>query len=262
MPWGGHRPPPPKSWAPPRVSFRAPGGWWAPRWPWWRYRHYYYCRWPVVFAYGGWGVGWYDPWWFGPYWWPAAGVSFDDDYEARDYAAPPRTDGEAASDWERAPWMEPKLREAFDDLAAAWTNGTIERIQAHLTATVPISIRHDWEQPEPWVLAPPVFLDLALQALDAQQDSSFRVVQAQEMERGLVWAVAEHTFTTDEGKRVEATMEMMFRRYGDAWLIEAITASPENYRWLEDGLLKDAASESTRLFDQMRRARETAPDDK
>jgi hypothetical protein len=158
--------------------------------------------------------------------------------------------------------MEPKLREAFDDLAAAWTNGTIERIQAHLTATVPISIRHDWEQPEPWVLAPPVFLDLALQALDAQQDSSFRVVQAQEMERGLVWAVAEHTFTTDEGKRVEATMEMMFRRYGDAWLIEAITASPENYRWLEDGLLKDAASESTRLFDQMRRARETAPDDK
>jgi hypothetical protein len=53
-------------------------------------------------------------------------------------------------------------------------------------------------------------------------------------------------------------MEFMFRRHDNNWLLEALVASPENYWWLEPGLLDDAARESARLFEEMQRA-ESAP---
>jgi hypothetical protein len=262
-PWRGYRPPVARAWIPPRVSFRAPGAWRYSYRPWWRYHHYYYTSWPCGFYWGGWGAGWYDPWWSGPYWWPRDEIvivnHYDYHYDVDDEAERPRDEG---SEWRNAAWMEPALQTAMDDVATLWTTGTIEKLQAHLTPTLGISLRHDWEQEEPWVLAPAVLLDIVLQAVDAQRDSTFRFVQAEQMEPGLVWAVGEQTYTTDTGERVEASMEIMFRRYDDTWLVEAITADPAQYWWMAKDLLADAATESARLFDQMEQAREKAPEEK
>jgi len=248
------------------VSFRTPNGGWGGWRPWWRFHHYYYHSWPTVFVWGGWGTGWYDPWWWGPYWWPHEEVRViivheddDDGIPSYDYDRSDRP-RDTTSDWEHAEWMVPELRTALDDFAGAWTSGDVQKLQAHLTPTLAIAVRHDWEQQEePWLLAPPVLLDIVLQALDAQRDSIFRFVQAEQMEPGLVWAVGEHSFTADQGGRIEATMEVMFRRYENTWLVEAITASSDQYRWLADDLLKDAATESARLLDQMKQAQAAEP---
>jgi hypothetical protein len=155
--------------------------------------------------------------------------------------------------------MDPELATALSDIAIAFSVGDVKLIQAHLTPGLGVDVRHRWEQERPWVLAPPVLLDLLVEALDSQQDGSFRFVQVQEMERGLVWAVAEHSFRADrDTARRQATMEFMFRRHDNNWLLEALVASPENYWWLEPGLLDDAARESARLFEEMQRA-ESAP---
>jgi len=76
------------------------------------------------------------------------------------------------------------------------------------------------------------------------------------MEPGLVWAVAEHTFRV-QGEDLErnATLEFMFRRQNDTWLVEAIKASPANYWWADPEKLDDAARESARLFEEMDQAR-------
>jgi hypothetical protein len=244
------------AWRPPktgRVSFRA----WddgRPPWPdYWapRYRHYYYRSWPSYYTYGGWGAGWYDPWWSGNYWWPDYRTVEVHHYYHYDY------DGSAyAPPEEGAAWVDAELQTSLTDIAVAWSTGKVELLQAHLTPGSPISIRHDWDATDQWVLAPPVLLDLVVEALDAQTESQFRFVQTQQMEPGLVWAVAEHTFRLrdDDGGR-NATMEFMFRRHEDTWLVEAVVATPANYWWADPKVLDDAARESARLFDEMDRAR-------
>jgi len=236
------------------VSYRAHGDGWCPRPHDWRprYHHYYYRSWPRYYVYGGWGTGWYDPWWWGNYWWPEpTQVIVVHHYYDRDYDDTVRN----APYFDGAEWMDAELQTALTDVAVAWSVGDIELLQAHLTPKEPVAIRHDWEQKDPWVLAPPVLLDMLVEALDAQKESHFRFVQIEEMEPGLAWAVAEHRFTLrDEDRERQATMEFMFRRYGNAWLVEAIVAGPENYWWADPKLLDDAATESTRLFEEMDRA--------
>jgi len=251
-PGGGH-----DSWRPPktgRVSYRA---WdddrppcpirWSPR-----YRHYYYRSVPGYYIYGGWGTGWYDPWWWGNYWWPEPQTTVVHHYYHYGYDdsvgyAPPA---------EGAPWIDAELQTALTDVAVAWSTGRIELFQAHLSPDTPVAIQHDWEREERWVLAPPVLLDLVVEALDAQTESDFRFVQTEQMEPGLVWAVAEHSFRVrDDGQERRATMEYMFRRSGDTWLVEAIQAAPANYWWADPSVLDDAARESARLFEELDQAR-------
>jgi hypothetical protein len=151
--------------------------------------------------------------------------------------------------------MDSDLQTALTDVAVAWSVGDIELLQAHLTPDQPVAIRHTWEQEDPWVLAPPVLLDMLVEALDAQKESHFRFAQVEQMEPGLVWAVAEHRFTLrDEDQERHGTIEFMFRRYENAWLVEAIVASPENYWWADGDLLEDAARESARLMEEMDQA--------
>ncbi|MGQ9732220.1 MAG: hypothetical protein ACUVX8_13235 [Candidatus Zipacnadales bacterium] len=253
-------PQPPKyDWRPPhprRVSYRAHEPWWREPHHWRpRYHHYYYTVLPRYFIYGGWGSGWYDPWWWGNYWWPTWGYGPSHThivYHYYDYDHEPAVRERVYFD--KAPWMDTELTTTLTDVAIAWTTGDIELIQAHLTPSIPITVYHDWEQVNPWVLAAPVFLDITLEALDSQSDSSFRFVQVEELEAGLAWAVAEHSFRLEGEDIRDATMEFMFRHHDDTWLIEAIKVSPENYWWAEPTLLDDAARESARLFDEMERA--------
>jgi len=245
------------SWRPPktgRVSYRA---WddgrppcpvrWAPH-----YRHYYYRSVPSYYIYGGWGAGWYDPWWWGNYWWPDYRTVEVHHYYHYDYD----DSVQYAPYQEGAPWVDAELQTALTDVAVAWTSGEVELFQAHLTPERPVSIRHDWDRDEQWVLAPPVLLDIIVEALDAQTDSRLRFVQTEQMEPGLVWAVAEHTFSLrDEAGERSATMEFMFRRHENTWLVEAILATPANYWWADPEVLDDAARESARLFEELDRAR-------
>jgi hypothetical protein len=209
---------------------------------------------PRYYIYGGWGAGWYDPWWWGNYWWP--GYSHSRREVHHYYRYYDRRPIEEAPYYRSAPWMDAELHTALTDVAIAWSTGDIELIQAHLTPAEAVAVRYDWEQDEPWVLAAPVLLDIVMDALDAQTESEFRFVQIEEMEPGLVWAVAEHSFRLEGEGRRRATMEFMFRRYEEAWLIEAITGDPGEYWWLDAELLDDAAQESARLFDEMERARD------
>lgn len=246
-----------RPWRPPkagRVSFRTrPDGppypsYWRPR-----YYHYYYDVFPRYYIYGGWGVGWYDPWWWGNYWWPECTRTTEvHHYHHYDYDEPVRS----ASYYQAAPWMDAELQTALTDVAVAWTTGDIELLQAHFTPTVPVVLRHDWERGQEWVLVPPVLLDILLEALDMQVESHFRFAKIEQMEPGLVWAVAEHRFRLrDEQRERQATMEYMFRQYENAWLIEAIAGTPENYWWVGADILDDAARESARLMEEMDRAR-------
>jgi hypothetical protein len=267
--------------APPRVSFRGRDEWrpphhgyWAHGDDWWpvgyrRYHRYYYHCEPGVFVYSGWGSSWYDPWWSGPYWWPSSGtVVYRNTYNSYTYPLPPRYEGSyeypapptGSPYYQAEPWMDAELRRALADVAAAWTTGDIRSFQAHLTPGAAVAVRYEWEQEQPWVLAPPVLLDIVSQALQGQRDSRFRFVQAQQMESGLVWAVAEHWFRPEnEPERVEATQEYMFRRHDQAWLVEAVTARPQRYWWLASAVLDDAAAESRRLIEEMDRARAQEP---
>jgi hypothetical protein len=249
---GGH-----DSWRPPktgRVSYRAWDDhrppcpiYWNPR-----YRHYYYRTLPGVYIYGGWGAGWYDPWWWGNYWWPECRTTEVHHYYHYGYDDP----GQYMPPEEGAPWIDAELQTAMVDVAVAWSTGDVKLLQAHLTPEAPVAVRHDWERDEQWVLAPPVFLDMVVEALDAQTESRFRFVQAEEMEPGLVWAVAEHTFRLrDDDRERSTTMEYMFRRNEGTWLVEAILASPANYWWADPEVLDDAARESARLFEELDRAR-------
>jgi hypothetical protein len=213
---------------------------------------------PRYYVYGGWGPEWYDPWWHGNYWWPSSSYHVHHTYHYYHYY-----EDVTPRDWtpyyESASWMDSELQTALADIALAWTNGDIELLQAHLTPGAAIAVRYDWEQDDPWVLASPVLLDILLEALDSQVDGEFRFVQAEQIEPGLVWAVGEHSFRVEGEARRQAVMEFMFREYADAWLVEAITASPEKYWWLDEGLLDDAARESARLFEEMERAEIRGP---
>ena len=257
---GNDRPPEGK-WRPPR-QHRGQGGtfYWDDgririrrhRTP--AFHHYYYQSIPRHYIYGGWGSGWYDPWWWGNYWWPAyehhgyRDVYHYDHYynEVPVYEAPYYQD---------ARWLTHELHTALTDIAVAWTAGDVELLQAHMTPGVGVAVQYEWEQEEPWVLASPVLLDLVMEALDYQADSQFEFVQVEELEPGLVWAVAEHEFRLEGEGRQSAVQEYIFREYENAWLVEAIVADPAKYWWLEPELLDDAARESARLFDEMERAR-------
>lgn len=252
---------PGRDWRPPRgrpshVSHPAWDG--RPRRNRFRYHHYYYRVYPRYYVYGGWGPDWYDPWWYGNYWWPQTNYNVYHTYHYYHYY-----DDVRPRDWapyyDSAPWMDSELQTALADIAVAWTTGDIELFQAHLTPGAAIAIRHNWQQREPWVLAAPVLLDILLEAVDAQADGQFRFVQTEEMEPGLVWAVGEHSFRLEGEPREQATMEFMFREYEGAWIVEAITASPEKYWWLDGDLLDDAARESARLFEEMDRAQVWGP---
>ena len=242
--------------SPPRVSRRTWDG--RPRRHRFRYHHYYYRAVPRYYVYGGWGPDWYDPWWHGNYWWPRSGRHVHHTYHYYHYYED-LTPRDRTPYYESAPWMESALHTALADIAIAWTTGDIELLQAHLTPGAAVAVRHDWEQREPWVLAAPVLLDILLEAIDAQVDSEFRFVQIEEIEPGLVWAVGEHSFRLEGEQREQATLEYMFREHEDAWLVEAITARPENYWWLDGDLLDDAARESARLLQEMDRTEVWGP---
>ncbi len=243
----GHHPG--DKWRPPHRSRRAGGhgGRYTPQ-----YHHYYYRSHPRQYVYGGWGAGWYDPWWWGNYYWPRSSTQIQVHHYYDNYIEVPIRETRY---YEDAQWIDTELHTTLTDIAVAWTTGDVELLQAHLTPGAGVAIQHDWEQEDPWILAAPVMLDLMLDAFDAQVKSEFRFVQVEEMEPGLVWAIAEHEFELEGERPKKATMEFMFRSYENAWLVEAVVADPANYWWVDAELLDDAARESARLLDEMDEAR-------